>query len=693
MTVREPFPRLGRLKRVLPRRGIRLGLVMAVCALAIPAVAQSAATDLDAGVGLDGWVAGNRPMHVQAVIDSDVLFVGDMQVAYGGVVTRVPVEVPAGGSKTYDVAIRPPVGAGNIEVRLVDADGDRVATSNLRPRVATEEIVVAVDGGDDVIARLGATRTAIDNVPVVPVAVTGIGADLSAVSYLVVESNSMPDEQWDWVRSGGRLVADPRLVDAAPVPLESVESRVSGVDWYRYGEGEVIGADLSSADWSQLIRPAPIQLVSTDSWSSAENQLTRAATGASDDGFATLPWLLGAIVAYAAVVGPLNLYVLRRAKRRELAWLTIPAIAVVALAAFWLAGRQRLEATTLRHATMSVGSEGSGYSVSSVVLAAGTGGARVLGLEDVDSFYAVSVDTFNEFGARGTSASVTVEGDQARFELAQLGVAASQLRGPALPGPSVAVEPTGDGGLLITLVNDTDHTIDYWGALVGSGVAISPRSVSPGDSDTVQMRGLQQFFDPGMGFGDVLVQERQLWSDNGWQVVAPLGGAASAQLGYGRAAVYAISNDVEIPVVLDGSRRRVPGPVVYAVPFDAGGSGDGLARATGDVVAIQDVEFIESYGSGAIIHADSITLRFLVPVDIEDPRLEIGGGWAVPSREFEVYDWEIGEFVPAREGESLDVTRFVSPTGELLVHAVRMGEDQFSGQPIAAGSVTLEWGT
>ncbi len=43
------------------------------------------------------------------------------------------------------------------------------------------------------------------------------------------------------------------------------------------------------------------------------------------------------------------------------------------------------------------------------------------------------------------------------------------------------------------------------------------------------------------------------------------------------------------------------------------------------------------------------------------------------------------------EGQAFDPVNFVSPSGEVLIHAFRQGQNQFEGEPISPGIITLEW--
>ncbi len=60
------------------------------------------------------------------------------------------------------------------------------------------------------------------------------------------------------------------------------------------------------------------------------------------------------MVGYLVAVVPMNLWILERLGKRDWAWLTIPVVSLVALTGFWMGGRQRLDSTSLRHATVVV---------------------------------------------------------------------------------------------------------------------------------------------------------------------------------------------------------------------------------------------------------------------------------------------------------------------------------------------------
>src|SRR5690606_5205742 len=111
----------------------------------------------------------------------------------------------------------------------------------------------------------------------------------------------------------------------------------------------------------------------------------------------------------------INFIVLGRLGKRDLAWVTIPALSVLAVVGFWIAGRQRIVGTNLSHASVVV-DEGDPNVRSAVLVAAGVEGERRLEFDD-------GVFVFPErslFGSGGTE--LRLDGDRSvRMDLDQLG--------------------------------------------------------------------------------------------------------------------------------------------------------------------------------------------------------------------------------------------------------------------------------
>lgn len=94
------------------------------------------------------------------------------------------------------------------------------------------------------------------------------------------------------------------------------------------------GGAVAARLWSTLLGPrGPLrEAASTGGLAAAPFRLAELfATGGG--AAPRIPWLLAFLVAYVAVVGPLNAFVLARARRREYAWVTVPLVTVVFTAA------------------------------------------------------------------------------------------------------------------------------------------------------------------------------------------------------------------------------------------------------------------------------------------------------------------------------------------------------------------------
>ena len=124
--------------------------------------------------GIDGWVDARWPMRLTARIESDLLVVGELMVVYGAEVSRLGVEIPADGARTFDVVVAPPAIRGAVLLRLIPdgADDDEpVASALFRPRVAGDEILVGLVGFSGLEQTLGEVRSAVSGEPITPVAV------------------------------------------------------------------------------------------------------------------------------------------------------------------------------------------------------------------------------------------------------------------------------------------------------------------------------------------------------------------------------------------------------------------------------------------------------------------------------------------------------------------------------------------
>jgi hypothetical protein len=665
----------------------RLVALAVFATVSLPMEAATAQQDdarLSATVGIDGWVPGDAPLTVRATIDADLLVIGILRVSYGGAVTEIEVDVPAGGSKTYEILLRSAYRNGSVQVALFDADGKRLASQTVRPQVADDEVIVGVAGDSGLTTTLSALQTSIDGLSITALDVSQPlpRADLDALGYLV--GRDVDDITWEWVSDGGRLVTTRGELADSPLSLEPVGS-VSGTDveWYSAGiKGEVFLLDgvAASEDWTKVIRPLPLKLIPNDEWGSPEGSLVQAAANSGEAGLANLPWLPFAMVAYLLLIGPINLTVLKRMKRRELAWVTIPVLATIAVLGFWVSGRQRLDLTSTRHATVVVAGEHP-YQRSMFVLAAGKAGAYSMAVPSAER-YAVS-DAFTAFGGNvGTTSAGMVSTEGVDWQLPQLGVGAVETWQPA--DGSMTVDATFDADTpVLGVTNDTGFDIEHWGAVIDGSVHVAQQALASGQSSTLRVNAAVAGWQ-GATFGDVLLERRQIWDESGWQVISPMGYAAQGEFSPSDSFVFGVSTSTRMEAVVNGVAQMVEGPTVWTTPF----STDDFPRgeSTGRVIGVGDWRHIEASQGSLWIETDRIVTSYDVPTDATELQLGLSANFGAIG-ELEMWNWLAGTFDEVELRQEFDPANYRSASGEVIVriHAANNGE------PPYPQSISVEW--
>lgn len=350
------------------------GLILAL-GLSGPVSAQTSDPsfiDMEVSVGLQGWVDHNAPVPVAVTVRSDVLFSGILQLQSGRSTVEVGAEVPAGGEKTYELVVSPTMTAGLITFRLVPAgQDDAVATVRVQPKQSSDSVMVGTLEADGLVLP---ARTAIGEVPIVEVPLANLAVDLGPLDYLVLGASVvLTEDVLGWISQGGYLVVDSGSLDELNLG-SGEEIAGSGITRFESGDGLILAADDlrdPDAPWTRSIQPIGTNFRVLDPWSQSEVQLLRAASSDVPTVFAS-PALLVGLAVYSIVVAPVNLLVLKRTNRRELAWITVPALGVVTVLAVVLIGALSPQSTQFAHATVLIGSR-DGPELHSVVVAATTG--------------------------------------------------------------------------------------------------------------------------------------------------------------------------------------------------------------------------------------------------------------------------------------------------------------------------------
>ncbi len=657
---------------------------------------------VDATAGIGGYAAPNEPLVVSVTVNSEVLFAGEIELNASGALIRVPAEVPAGSTKTFDI-IAPPFAGQVTRVRLYATGVEvPVATTVLQLRLPGDDLLVGVHGfGNEVVQQLGRVRTDIADVPVQAIGLSSLSAPFDPLGYVVAgELGDDPGPLLDWVDKGGRLITTDGVagLDIAGGSGLRAAGRMWGGTLYGYGDGEILMvddiADLSDS-WSSVLRPIPVEVANRDPWQTPERALAQAASNSGGSKAQSLPWLLAAMAGYALLVGPVNLVVLRRIKRRELAWITIPAISLVAVAGFYLAGRQRLTQTETTHATVIVASPTEPDQRSVVVLAAGKAGPHDLGFADGTLVYPTGLQFF-DVGQGLAGVGGRVSGSTVTFDLPQLGFGAVQVLDKSAKLPEVRV----DGNKLI-VANDSSVDFWAWGAGGANRVPTATDRVLPaGGSDTIALPNNGGFFG-GMNLGDQVVQNLQLWDDQrSWQLFYPLGEAATYLTADDDLYFYGFVEDYPIPVTLDGIRRVVIGPALIVVPVE--GTERSSGQTAGRLLSAGNDGFVENGGPGFFfVSGTEMFVEFDLPTDLAaDPKLRFRNDFGPAPASFQVWDWSTGEYSEVDIGQAIDRARFVSPLGGVVMRAGEVveeggGDGKGNFIPEAVGmspsSLLLEW--
>lgn len=675
MALGEPSPTGRRLTKVARR----LLLLCVLVAMALPAVAQETApVRLEARAGLAGYVDPERPITVDVTIAADVLFAGELEARVASATQLVPVEIPAGSEKTYSVRVGLPVGSTQVRLRLYeDGATEASATANLSLRSATDEPIVAVAGSDELTARIDRATLAVTGRDVIAASAHVDGTEFGVARYLVLEDPAelSPDAR-DWLRSGGRLIVDQAGLSA--LGLELGEPLAAGSDnHFAFGRGWVTAVDglsaLTSEEWSRILTPPRYQLAPREIWQSPEQMLMQSAVSGGDQRVPSLPWLLGALVGYAVLVGPVNFALLRRFGKRELAWVTIPLLAFLGVGGFWLAGRQRLQANVLNHGTVIIASHEQAIGHSATVLAVGAGGRRTLATPTdwVTYPFAATLDPSGQLGppepalANGNGGYV--------FALEQLGSAGLQSSWqPELGSLPVVSFSASDRQLLATVTNSSPYSFWAWGVVAKGRVSLASDPLEPGDSGSESVApGIAGQQDFG-SVGDAVINERQLWNDPYiWNRIATLGNAGSWFLDGENSYFFGFTDELTLPIDLDDRIIEASGSTLVLVPVDLHATVPvEQSVSISHLVDAGNASWVD-YGPGYLaLQTRQMTVGWNLPTSLDrTPVLEVTNMFGEIPGHLEIYDWSADEYEAISPGDQINLDRHRNLKGEVFLRA------------------------
>lgn len=676
-----------------------------------PAAAQ-AVPEVTAEVGLDGYVDPYQPIPISVELTSPVLWVGTLEASLGSQRTSVAIEVPAGGNKVYELVLPAPGSSVNRQIRLrFTPDGaDTVAeTVSVQIRFPSDVELVAVINGSALVDTVDQARTTGVGSDIDVAEITDITPALDVASYLVAGRGGLDglgsdqmSELERWILDGGRLVGSAAELARVGAP-DGPPVVFGGASIAPFGEGELIEVDpaaLSVDQWSDVIRSTPGLFISQNFGNPAGFDLFQAATGDTAAGAPQIPWLLGGLVAYALLVGPVNFFVLRSIGRRELVWITIPAMSALAVFAFWLFG-PRTAIAQVTHASAVVLDGEEGTARSGLIMVAGQEGEHTLGVPEGWTA-APAGDLRQFFGSVSLGATDLVSSTDTEFTFDTDSLEAVPLTAShPVTFSGLSVTATIEGRQINVSV-DNQSAADFWFWGVGAGLSANGGrgELASGQAETLSVRpGIQQ--DPWQA-----PMATAYWNRGGgffedgnevWQIIEPLGrevGRSDRRIFEGAPYFFGYTDDLAYDVTVDGRSVESRGPALIMVPIDFDDADTySLGRVSAELLATSGQDFVEEGFSPFIVGADEVFVRFTPPVGVSEASVNVSNPFGGPANQSEVFvfDWAAGVFVDVVDIAGNRVERFPieayrHPTGELLV---KLEPNDFG--EVFPTSITLEW--
>jgi hypothetical protein len=476
---------------------------------------------LRAEAGIGGFVAPGRPFPISVTVTTDRLVEGRLEVVVpdllgGSQVIERAVEVSGGSTARFTLLVPTALdGPGEATVRLADAGVE-----------ATTSVGWQVDLGQELVGVLPEAAGAPGSLPgAVPLVVDAGIARLVAVEPDLLDAGTLALEPLDqvvatpgelgslpegprealftWVNGGGQLVL---AGEAAGPGLDGITDGVLPAEWrpvaggaQRAGLGQVRAV---GEVWQRSLAPSPTR-------SAFEEEILASDLGVFDQtmvgrlgrdaGFdlpepRRLGWLL---TVYVALMGPVAFVVVRRLRRREVAWVGLPALAVISTGLVFATGSSLRNTAEVAQVTVyEVGPAGAVASTWSLVpsshggevgveLPEGwTGGAAVGELGG-----GIAFDDDFSVGASGGGGPVRVSTSGAESRLVQDvgpgGFALLEARGPAAGmagGLEVTAASSADGQITGTVRNTLDVTLHEVAAFTGRARAVEIGTVAPGET-------------------------------------------------------------------------------------------------------------------------------------------------------------------------------------------------------------------
>lgn len=333
-----------------------------------------------------------------------------------------------------------------------------------------------------------------DILPINPTGTTSV-TDFAGLAELAGDYNN--PLSGNFIVTSGQPAADAQVLARSSTDTPLLLRRTQG-----NGVVDYLAADPSIAplrSWANQTRMWFSLLVSLDSrpgWTYGFNNLDRGIDAIEIlPGFSALPEvtsMIGFLVLYIVLVGPVNYLILRRFNRRELAWLTIPIFILLFSALAWATGfNLRGNEVTLSRVTViqSWSDEKLARSEQIIGLLAPRRANYTLAMDDERLLRPVVRSTQSSRFFSNTGGTIEIEQDN-RFAALNFPVDASFIAGFATVGSLEAPAITGQATITYgqdtqtlrgTIRNDSDLTLTSAVILARGQVIRLEEPLKPGD--------------------------------------------------------------------------------------------------------------------------------------------------------------------------------------------------------------------
>ncbi len=666
---------------------------------------------MEVSAGIESYVDPYAPVHFSIALASDELLVGRLDVTTGGITVPAAVEVPAGGSKRYDVEVPAPYDRRQATVallRTLDGQDEELMSESIRLRVPDGEVLVGMlDAAGVATAVRSATATPIGgDIVTITVDETMIEHGLEPAAYVVAGSGAVralgePARRAleQWVGGGGRLVGEADDLSLVGEPATGSLFPGTAALVARQGDGEIIavaGIDAVAVDeWTRIIHdPVPVALIRDQTSSGSQLGLVSAASAGRDVGVPALSWLLLGILLFVVMIGPVNFVLLRGFGKPEMAWITIPFLSAVFVAGFWLIGRSSVADFTLSHASLMVDSGNGTVGEAGLVVQVESGGDRRLTLPE--GWSAVPVQSF------GGSEAGEIEPAGAgaiNFDLGDLGAGTAQALWQSEPLALEADYRMTEAGLEVTVRNNTPWTLWSWGVVVSGSGYPSREELPPGGEGTVTARVSTRnvSYEPVIASAVGLSGVRYTGSEASRRYEASYSMAEYCEsrvedLRGADLHLFGFTEDFEPDLMLDGQIQPASGTtlLVKRVELPAETTSQ-FGSVRPELLGITGSATVEAYYEDIYVYgAEEIYFRYMVPDGVPSRGRISPAGTSMATAS--AWDWAAEEFVDIGWGDEFLLADYVSPGGELVVRGTVV-ENSFFEESLQLARFALVWST